>query len=161
MGSTQRGFFLVVLSAIAVIISLLPRTAKAICYTTITIRFHCPAQNCDETIGMDVCPQGKQGGYCITGWGLCCGIQYSSTSASGNCQCNGYPGCQRRRLPSETEFLAQDELVLPDVPETKSEGKALRSATSERDSSPRRLILSRVVYLPDRCSHSYGIVFPN
>jgi hypothetical protein len=115
-------------------------TAQVVgCVATVTVYIECDGPNgChNKNFPIDTCQAGCSGG-CNCGYGLCCGNNYTSCNATGSCYTCTSPS-------QKAEHAAED----------KTQGVA---KSDERERPPRRYLVSQLMFVPDRCARSYGIV---
>jgi hypothetical protein len=92
------------------------------------------SDGCDHTLFITYCIRGGgcDGNFCSDSYGLCCGLEITEETPSGQCDI----GDRRASAHGSHRWLAVPE----DAPE---------------DSSDKSL---RVIYVPYRCAHSYGVI---
>jgi len=109
------------------------------CVSTRTLDITCQGPGgCDHEFQIDICMQGCAGA-CNCGYGLCCGNNYTSCNASGSCYT-----CTSFRKKAEQSSLGAS----PTIQKNKSRG-----ASREEE-----YLISQLIFAPDRCRHSYGVI---
>jgi|SRR5260370_4316865 len=134
MGSTRTVVLLFVVG-VCLIGALPARGQSCIGTGSYTITCDNSAAHCHSWQVIYYCTSGCMGSSCITGYGLCCGNQYSSSSATGYCN---YCTSPVRAAGSE------------DTRPTIS-----RQLSKEISDIPLRLI-----FVPDHCAKTYGVFDP-
>lgn len=118
---------------------------------------------CNSQCAMDICVGGGgPGGYCSCGYGECCGHQYESCNASGSCSCVG-DGCEgaKNKLKASKDMLPTDDLSFAEQGQRSFIGQRIAKSALDGVPSVRDVTLTMIVYVPDRCTKSYGVIFPD
>jgi hypothetical protein len=138
----SRGIWLFLFSAATAVIA--PTFAKADivggeCYGTLTVLIHCSnSEGCKDIMAIDSCITGTDGSLCNSGYGLCCGSPFEEHNASQDCE-------DVRRASKHSG--------------SSRAGGANPIALRPPINSVSDLSL-RVIFVPDRCAHSYGVIDP-
>ena len=114
------------------------------CLDTVETQITCDGPGgCHHDFVVDHCTTGSNGGYCTTGYGTCCGSNYSSSSASGTCSW----------APTRASGSQQ-----PNGGKTASSIQKVELRSNSRQSVD---LYARMFFVPDQCRKSYGIVGPD
>jgi hypothetical protein len=136
--------------------------ASAGCYGIGEVQIPCQGSDgCQSSYAYDYCIPGTWGSFCATNYGSCCGNDYDTHSAEGSCYCTGY-GCDAKKSPKSNDlFLVEDTLSLASSarrPVLRARADAMRAVEI---SAVRNLMLSQMMFIPDKCDGSFRAVVPD
>jgi hypothetical protein len=129
------------------------RPAKGACLSLVEGSVHCNAP-CNS-FPIYVCATGCVPSFCTTGYGVCCGTHYSSNGLARdpNDDCSGFNCGEIRASPRSGKAGGAGS------PDFKGASGGLGNPTEvvqvKGDSGPQEIL-----FVPDRCSHTYSLVDP-